>query len=100
MKWAEFYRDESCGKCAPCREGTFWMSGILRRIVSGRGTLEDIQTLDDAAFNIFGRAFCALGDGAATSVTSGIKQFRQEFVDLITGVTPPVIDRRQMTGTR
>jgi NADH-quinone oxidoreductase subunit F len=100
MKWAEFYRDESCGKCAPCREGTFWMSGILRRIVSGRGTMEDIQTLDDAAFNIFGRAFCALGDGAATSVASGIKQFRQEFVDLITGVTPPVIDRRQLTGMR
>lgn len=100
MKWAEFYRDESCGKCAPCREGTFWMSGILRRIVSGRGSIEDIQTLDDAAFNIFGRAFCALGDGAATSVTSGIKQFRQEFVDLVTGVTPPVIDRRQMAGMR
>lgn len=98
MKWAEFYRDESCGKCAPCREGTFWMSGILRRIVSGRGTMEDIQTLDDAAFNIFGRAFCALGDGAATSVTSGIKQFRQEFVDLVTGVAPPVIDQREMPG--
>ncbi len=96
MKWAEFYKDESCGKCAPCREGTFWMTGTLQRIVAGRGTMEDIQTLDDTAANIFGRAFCALGDGAATSVTSAIKRFRQEFVDLVTGVTPPVIDMQEL----
>ncbi|HET8591842.1 MAG TPA: NADH-quinone oxidoreductase subunit NuoF [Nakamurella sp.] len=98
MKWAEFYKHESCGKCTPCREGTFWMTGILRRIVSGQGTMEDIQTLDDAAYNIFGRAFCALGDGAATSVSSALKLFRSEFVDLVTGVTPPVIGRREMAG--
>jgi NADH-quinone oxidoreductase subunit F len=87
-RWADFYRHESCGKCAPCREGTAWMSKTLRRIITGRGTLEDIDTLEDTAFNIFGRAFCALGDGAATSVSSAIKEFRQEFVDLVTGVTP------------
>ncbi len=98
MKWAEFYKHESCGKCTPCREGTFWMTAVLRRIVSGQGTMEDIQTLDDAAFNIFGRAFCALGDGAATSVSSALKLFRQEFVDLVTGVTPPVIGAREMAG--
>jgi NADH-quinone oxidoreductase subunit F len=98
MKWAEFYKHESCGKCTPCREGTFWMTAVLRRIVSGQGTMEDIQTLDDAAFNIFGRAFCALGDGAATSVSSALKLFRSEFVDLVTGVTPPVINARDMAG--
>ena len=64
------------------------MSKTLRRIVTGRGTLEDIATLEDTADNIFGRAFCALGDGAATSVSSAIKRFRQEFVDMVTGVTP------------
>ena len=98
MKWAEFYRDESCGKCAPCRVGTFWMATVLQRIVSGRGTMEDIQTLDDTAFNVFGRAFCALGDGAATSVTSALKQFRQEFVDLVTGATPPVLQPDDLVG--
>jgi NADH-quinone oxidoreductase subunit F len=87
-RWADFYRHESCGKCAPCREGTAWMSKTLRRIITGHGTLEDIDTLEDTAFNIFGRAFCALGDGAATSVSSAIKEFRQEFVDLVTGITP------------
>jgi NADH-quinone oxidoreductase subunit F len=54
--------------------------------------MEDIQTLDDTTFNMFGRVFCALGDGAATSVTSAIQRFRQEFVDLVTGATPPVLE--------
>ncbi len=98
MKWAEFYRHESCGKCAPCREGTFWMTAALRRIVTGRGSIEDVQTLDDVAYNIFGRAFCALGDGAATSVSSAIKRFRQEFVDLVTGVTPPLMGEKDLVG--
>lgn len=88
-RWADFYRHESCGKCAPCREGTAWMSKTLRRIVTGHGTMQDIDTLEDTAYNIFGRAFCALGDGAATSVSSAIQLFRQEFEDLVTGTTPP-----------
>ena len=91
MKWLEFYKHESCGKCTPCREGTFWLVDVLRRIVSGSGTLEDIDTIEDAASNIFGRSFCALGDGAATPVTSSLKYFRQEYEDLVIGRTRPIL---------
>ncbi len=82
MKWTEFYEHESCGKCTPCREGNFWLAGILRRMVDGHGTESDIDTLLDVCSNVLGRSFCALGDGAVSPITSGIKYFRQEFLDL------------------
>jgi NADH-quinone oxidoreductase subunit F len=97
-KWLEFYKHESCGKCTPCREGTGWLVQILRRVVSGSGTLEDLDTLSDAAGNIAGRSFCALGDAAATPILSGFKYFRSEFEDLVTGRIPPVIEARSLVG--
>jgi len=83
LNWTRFYEHESCGKCTPCREGTFWMAQILQRIVDGRGRLEDIQLLDEACDQIFGRSFCALGDGATSPIKSAIQYFREEFVQLI-----------------
>ena len=91
LRWSEFYKHESCGKCTPCREGTGWLVQILRRIVSGAGTLEDLDTMADAAGNIAGRSFCALGDAAATPILSSFKYFRSEFEDLVTGRTPPPV---------
>ncbi|WP_372593456.1 NADH-quinone oxidoreductase subunit NuoF [Actinotalea sp.] len=88
-RWAEFYKHESCGKCTPCREGTFWLTQMLQRIEAGRGTEEDLDTLLDVCDNILGRAFCALGDGATSTVTSGIAQFREEFEAHITGHACP-----------
>ncbi len=82
MKWTEFYEHESCGKCTPCREGTFWLTRILRRMVAGEGSPSDVETMLDVCDNILGRTLCALGDGAASPITSGIKYFRQEFLDL------------------
>ena len=82
MKWTEFYKHESCGKCTPCREGTYWLLQILERMVRHEGTEVDIETLLDVCDNILGRSFCALGDGAASPITSGIQYFRQEFLDL------------------
>ena len=67
--WIEFYAHESCGKCTPCREGNYWMVQVLRRIEAGKGTQEDIDTLLDICDNLLGRSFCALGDGATSSVT-------------------------------
>ncbi|MBN8883833.1 NADH dehydrogenase subunit F [Salana multivorans] len=78
-RWIDFYKHESCGKCTPCREGTYWMQQLMHRLEAGQGTPEDIQTLDDVANNIFGRSFCALGDAATTPVTSGLQHFRDEF---------------------
>ncbi|MFD7654195.1 NADH-quinone oxidoreductase subunit NuoF [Actinosynnema sp. NPDC059797] len=82
MKWTEFYKHESCGKCTPCREGTYWLVQILQRMVRGEGTASDIDTLLDVCDNILGRSFCALGDGAVSPITSGIKYFKDEFLAL------------------
>ncbi len=84
-RWADFYAHESCGKCTPCREGTYWMRLILARIDEGHGTMEDLDTLLDVCDNILGRAFCALGDGATSTVISGIALFRDEFEAHVTG---------------
>ncbi len=81
LRWTEFYAHESCGKCTPCREGTYWMVQILRRIEAGKGTVEDIDTLLDTCDNILGRSFCALGDGATSPIISAVKYFRSEFED-------------------
>jgi NADH-quinone oxidoreductase subunit F len=83
LNWTRFYEHESCGKCTPCREGTFWLSQILDRILGGRGRPEDIDLLDDVCDNIFGRAFCALGDGATSSIKSSLKYFRPEYEFLV-----------------
>jgi NADH-quinone oxidoreductase subunit F len=79
-RWSEFYAHESCGKCTPCREGTFWYVQIYERLENGTATEEDIETLLDLSDNILGRAFCALGDGATSPVTSSIQYFRDEYV--------------------
>jgi NADH-quinone oxidoreductase subunit F len=84
-RWTDFYRHESCGKCTPCREGTFWLSQIYERLESGDGTPEDLDTLLDIADAILGKSFCALGDGAASPVASSIQFFRDEYVAHVEG---------------
>jgi NADH-quinone oxidoreductase subunit F len=81
LKWSEFFAHESCGKCTPCREGTYWYVGVYERLESGEGTEEDLETLLDLSDNILGRSFCALGDGATSSVSSSIKFFRDEYLE-------------------
>jgi NADH-quinone oxidoreductase subunit F len=80
LRWTEFYEHESCGKCTPCREGTFWMVRVLDRLEHGKGSEEDLEKLLDICDNILGRAFCALGDGAVSPVQSSIKYFRDEYL--------------------
>jgi len=74
-----FYEHESCGKCTPCREGTYWMTGILERLERGQGLASDLDLLADLADNILGRSFCPLGDAAAMPVQGFLKHFRAEF---------------------
>lgn len=88
-RWAEFYAHESCGKCTPCREGTYWLRAVLRRIEAGAGTMEDLDTLVDLCDNILGKAFCALGDGATSTVTSSIALFREDYEAHITAGACP-----------
>ena len=80
LRWSEFYAHESCGKCTPCREGVFWYVQILERLERGEGDEQDLETLLDVSDNILGRAFCALGDGATSPVTSSIQYFRDEYI--------------------
>lgn len=84
LRWTEFYKHESCGKCTPCREGTWWLVQILRDLENGKGTEADLQKLLDLCDNIMGRSFCALGDGATSPITSSIKYFRDEYIAHLT----------------
>jgi NADH-quinone oxidoreductase subunit F len=81
LRWTEFYAHESCGKCTPCREGTYWLVQLLQRIEAGRGTESDLDKLLDISDTINGKSFCALGDGAASPIISSLKYFREEFID-------------------
>ena len=85
LRWTEFYKHESCGKCTPCREGTWWLVQILRDLEEGKGSEADLAKLLDLCDNIMGRSFCALGDGATSSITSSIKYFRDEYIAHVTG---------------
>jgi NADH-quinone oxidoreductase subunit F len=78
-RWLEFYKHESCGKCTPCREGTYWITGVLERFEHGHGTDADMDLLVEVCGNIAGRSFCALGDAAATPYPAALKYFRDEF---------------------
>ena len=89
-RWSEFYQHESCGKCTPCREGTYWIKQIMFRLERGEGLPGDVDLLDEIAHNIAGRSFCPLGDAAATPIMSGIKRFREEFE---AGLTTPARER-------
>jgi len=80
LRWTEFYKHESCGKCTPCREGTWWLVQILERLEHGKGTEEDLVTLLDLCENITGRSFCALADGATAPITSSIQHFKDEYL--------------------
>jgi NADH-quinone oxidoreductase subunit F len=84
LRWTEFYKHESCGKCTPCREGTWWLVQILRDLEAGVGTEADLEKLLDLCDNIMGRSFCALGDGATSPITSSIKYFREEYIAHLT----------------
>ncbi len=83
-RWTDFYRHESCGKCTPCREGTWWLAQILERLEHGEGSEADLDKLLDLCDNILGRSFCALADGATSPITSSIQYFRDEYIAHLT----------------
>ncbi len=74
-----FFSHESCGKCTPCRDGTPWLTNILKRIEYGNGRSGDVELLESLCTNIFGRTFCPLGDGAVMALRGALKNFRDEF---------------------
>ena len=80
---SDFYHEESCGQCTPCREGTGWLGRTLRRIIAGQGKMDDLDNLVRVANNIEGNTICALGTAAAWPVQSYINKFRHEFEYMI-----------------
>ncbi len=82
----------------PCREGTYWLVQLLRDIEAGKGSMEDLDKLNDIADNINGKSFCALGDGAASPIFSSLKYFREEYEQHITGRGCPSTPRSRRPG--
>jgi NADP-reducing hydrogenase subunit HndC len=86
-----FTVDESCGKCAPCRIGTKRMMELLEKITDGKGTLEDIDRLEELAYYIKENSLCGLGQTAPNPVLATLKFFRDEYV-------AHVVDKRCPAG--
>jgi NADH-quinone oxidoreductase subunit F len=79
IRFSEFYEHESCGKCTPCREGTRWLTAILRKLEDGRATQSDLDLLLDVCDRINGKCLCPLGDSDAIIIASYVAKFRDEF---------------------
>lgn len=78
-KVMHFFRHESCGKCTPCREGTFWMEKQYNRLLGGKATLADVQLLQEVANQMVGKCLCPLGEFATSPVLSSYKHFQAEY---------------------
>jgi NADH-quinone oxidoreductase subunit F len=95
LRTARFYHHESCGKCAPCREGTNWTVKMLERVVRGEGTPMDLDIISSVQENIMGNCLCVLGDSMAMPVSAMVRKFRGEFEQVMAeaaeGIDPHVV---------
>lgn len=78
-KTIHFFQHESCGKCTPCREGTYWMKHIIDRIHRGEAGQNDVELLHDVASQMRGKCLCALGEFSIEAVLSALERFPQDF---------------------
>ena len=79
LRSTQFYMHESCGKCTPCREGTRWMTQLLRKLEDGRAEQSELDLVLSVADRVLGKCLCALGDFAAGPVVEYARAFRDEF---------------------
>src|SRR4029079_7229439 len=79
QRMVRFYAHESCGKCTPCREGSWWATRVLQRVQDGYGRPEDVPLMHDIGKNTLFRAFCALADGTASVINSSLQHFADEY---------------------
>jgi NADH-quinone oxidoreductase subunit F len=99
LRFTQFYAHESCGKCTPCREGTWWLTKILFRMENGGGRLDDLDTMKDIGDNMLFKSFCALGDGAVSPIDSSLKYFRDEYVEHVKAGGCPREERPAIAAT-
>jgi NADH-quinone oxidoreductase subunit F len=98
-KTVHFFRHESCGKCTPCREGTYWMSHIIERIHHGRGTTGDVDLLLNVAKQMQGKCLCALGEFSTMAVVTGIERFPEDFKNAVSPQPlPPLYVKEREIG--
>ncbi|HYU57921.1 MAG TPA: NADH-quinone oxidoreductase subunit NuoF [Actinomycetota bacterium] len=98
MRLTEFYAHESCGKCTPCREGTWWLTKVYRRLEEGLGRKEDLPLLADVSDNMLFKSFCALADGAVSPISSSLKHFYAEYEAHVTGQGCPLKRDHALVG--
>ena len=79
LRWVEFYQHESCGKCTPCREGSWWLVQLLHKIEAGEGEEGDVDKLMGVVSTMDGTSFCPLAGGTVACVKSAVTHFREEF---------------------
>jgi NADH-quinone oxidoreductase subunit F len=87
QKTTHFFKHESCGKCTPCREGTYWMAHILDRIEEGDASVKDVDLLFTVARQMQNKCLCALGEFSTMPVVSSIEKFRSDFLARVDGQT-------------
>jgi NADH-quinone oxidoreductase subunit F len=80
-----FYHHESCGQCTPCREGLGWMLKIIKKIIRGEGSTEDIDLLLELCDNIEMKTVCVLSAACTMAVRSYLNKFRHEFEAYVSG---------------
>ena len=78
-KTTRFFKHESCGKCTPCREGTYWMLHLIDRLHAGGAVEADISLLEAVAHGMQNKCLCPLGEFSVMPVLSGIERFRPDF---------------------
>ena len=98
IRVSEFYEHESCGKCTPCREGTRWMTAILRKLEAGEASQDELDLLLSVCDRIIGKCLCPLGDTAAMAVASYVDKFRDEFQAHVDRAACPFGDSSPLHG--
>ena len=78
-KTVNFFNHESCGKCTPCREGTFWMKSLTQHMLAKESSSEDIDLLKNVALQMQNKCLCALGEFSTTAVVTAVDRFRADF---------------------
>jgi NADH-quinone oxidoreductase subunit F len=94
-KITKFFKHESCGKCTPCREGTYWLDKVLDRIMAGQAQPGDVDLINNIAKNMAGNTLCALGDFAANPIIHTIKNFPEDFKARMASNVPADKDARK-----
>jgi NADH-quinone oxidoreductase subunit F len=80
-----FYHHESCGQCTPCREGSAWLDRVVEKVLDGKASMDELNSLHDIANNIMGNTICAFGEGTAMPALGFLKKFRKDFEAYVRG---------------